>query len=303
MDAMAMEAARSWHWMGELHEDLALPRRGCPPYDLRAVTNSNARGVLAAGPATSGPGERIANARGMPPAIVPGFADVLNTGSPRPGTWIYLSEARTNNGPVLPVLCMVYWDNEAGTWRRFMATPDCIEPVTVPQPWTGPRRPPTGARDNRHVRGSPLSRHNTDYRNDERPEHGGRRRGPDFVRTTRQSMPPHDARVVRLAVQAFASLMVDRSNASDQLPAPTLEEITMAVATVVHEDIVVRCDSSSSGGERAAVPTTSDRRTDGEVGYGPVRAANPSAARRGPAGPRPSAKRLPRSWRYTDILE
>ena len=86
MDAMAMEAARSWHWMGELHEDLALPSSGGPPYDLRAVINSNARGILGAGPATSSAGERFAMARGMPPALVPGFADVLNTGSPRPGT-------------------------------------------------------------------------------------------------------------------------------------------------------------------------------------------------------------------------
>ena len=303
MDAMAMEAARSWHWMGELHEDLALPNVGCPPYDLRAVANSNARGASAAGPATSGPGERIVTARGMPPALVPGFADVLNSGSPRPGTWIYLSEARTNNGPVLPVLCMVYWDDETGTWRRFMATPDCIEPVTVPQPWAGLRRPPADARDNRYVRGRPPPRQGTLYRNGERPDHGGLRRGPGFVRSTRRSIPPHDARVVRLAVQAFASLMVDRSNASDHLPPPTPEEITMAVATVVHEDIVVRCDSSSSGEERAAVPSSSDRLTDGDVGYGPVRAANPAAARRGPAGPRPSAKRLPRWWRYTDILE
>ena len=141
------------------------------------------------------------------------------------------------------------------------------------------------------------------HRDGGRPEHGRRRRGPEFVRTSRPSMPTHDARVVRLAVQAFACLMVDRSNATDRLPPPTPEEITMAVATVVHEDIVVRCDSSSSGEERAAGPSSSVRLTDGDVGYGPVRAANPAAARRGPAGPRPSAKRLPRWWRYTDILE
>jgi len=34
---MAMDAARSWHWMGELHEDLARSNDGCPPYDDRAL--------------------------------------------------------------------------------------------------------------------------------------------------------------------------------------------------------------------------------------------------------------------------
>ena len=289
--------------MGELDEDLALPRDGGPPYDPRAVIDRTGRGGLGAGPAITSAGERIAAARGMPPAFVPGFADVLNTGSPRPGTWTYLSEARTGNGPLLPVLCMVYWDEESETWRRFMATPDCIEPVTVPQPWTGLRQPPTSACDSGQARGEPRARRSTDHRDGERPEHGRRRRGPEFVRTSRPSMPTHDARVVRLAVQAFASLMVDRSNASDELPAPTLEEIATAVATVVHDDIVVSCDSSSSGGERAAVVTTDNRRTSDGIGYRPVRAAPSSAARSAPANPRPPVRRLPREWRYTDTLE
>jgi len=298
-----MEAARSWHWMGELDEDLALPRGDDHPYDLRAVIDRTWRGGLGVPPATSSSGERVAAANGMPPALVPGFADVLNTGSPRPGTWIYLSEARTGSGPLLPVLCMVYWDQESETWRRFMATPDCIEPATVPQPWTGPRQPPTSACNSGQARGEPRARWSTDHRDGERPQHGMRRRGPEFVRTSRPSMPTHEARVVRLAVQAFASLMVDRSNASDELPAPTLEEIATAVATVVHDDIVVRCDSSSSGGERPAVVTTDNRRARDGIGYRPVRAAPSTAARRAPANPRPPVRRLPREWRYTDTLE
>ena len=289
--------------MGELHEDLAWSYDGCPPYDDRAVAVGGASGASAAGPAGLGPGERIATARGMPPALVPSFADIRNSGSPRPGTWIYLSEAITCSGPVLPVLRMVYWDDETGTWRRFMATPDCIEPVTVPMPWAGLRQPPADARDGVRVRGRPPPGQGAPLRRGGRPGYVEPRRGPDFVRSTRRSVPNHDARVVRLAVQAFSCLMVDRSNASGHLPPPTLEEITLAVATVVHEDVVVSCDSSSAGEERAAGASASDRLIDGDVGYGPVRTVNPSATRRGPAGPRPVAKRLPRWWRYTDIID
>ena len=97
--------------MGELHEDLARSYDGCPPYDERAVTVGGASGASPAVPARLGAGERIAIARGMPPALVPSFADIRNSGSPRPGTWIYLSETRTCSGPVLPVLRMVYWDD------------------------------------------------------------------------------------------------------------------------------------------------------------------------------------------------
>ena len=289
--------------MGNLEEDLAVPLDDNPAYDLRAVLDRGERDRLNGGPASSCAGDRVEAPRGMPPALVPHFEDVLNTGSPRPGTWIYLNEAMVGNGPLLPVLRMVYWDQESETWRRFMATPDCIEPVTVPQPWTGLRQPPTSACDSGQARGEPRARRSADHRDGERPEHGRRRRGPEFVRTSRPSMPTHDARVVRLAVQAFASLMVDRSNASEELPAPTLEEIATAVATVVHDDIVVRCDSSSSGGERAAVATTDNRRASDGIGYRPVRAAPSSAARRAPANPRPPVRRLPREWRYTDTLE
>ena len=289
--------------MGELHEDLARSYGDCLRYDDRAVTAGGACCASAAGPAGLGSGGRVATARGMPPALVPSFVDVRNSGSPRPGTWIYLSEAIACSGPVLPVLRMVYWDDETGTWRRFMATPDCIEPVTVPMPWAGVRQPPTDARDGWRVRGRAPPGQGPPLRRNARPEYVEPRRGPDFVRSTRRSIPNHDARVARLAVQAFSCLMVDRSNASGLHPPPSLEEITLAVATVVHEDVVVSCDSSSAGEERAAGASASERLGSGDGGYGPARTVNPSTTRRGPAGPRPVAKRLPRWWRYTDIID
>ena len=185
-----------------------------------------------------------------------------------------------------------------------MATPDCIEPATVPQPWTGPRQPPTNAWNSGQAREERRARWSTDHRDGECPRHSMRRRGPEFVRTSRPTMPTYEARVVRLAVQAFAALMVSRSNANDDPPAPTLEEMATAVATVVHDDIVVRCDSSSSsGGERPAEVATDNRRARDGVGYRPVRTAPSTAARRAPANPRPPVRRLPREWRYTDTLE
>jgi len=300
---MAMDAARSWHWMGELQEDLARSYGDCLRYDDRAVTAGGPGCASAAGPAGPGSGERVATSRGMPPALVPSFVDVRNSGSPRPGTWIYLSEAIACSGPVLPVLRMVYWDGETGTWRRFMATPDCIEPVTVPMPWDGARQPPTDARDGWRVRGCAPPGQGPPPRRNLRPEYVEPRRGPDFVRSTRLSIPNHDARVARLAVQAFSCLMVGRSSTSGHHPPPSLEEIALAVATLVHEDDAESCGSSSVSEVRTTESSANERRGSGDGGYGPVRTGDPSATRRGPAGPRPVAKRLPRWWRYTDIID
>ena len=84
-----------------------------------------------------------------------------------------------------------------------MATPDCIEPVTVPMPWAGLRQPPADARDGVRVRGRPPPGQGAPLRRGGRPGYVEPRRGPDFVRSTRRSVPNQDARVVRLAVQAF----------------------------------------------------------------------------------------------------
>ena len=289
--------------MGELQEDLARSYGDCLRYDDRAVTAGGPGCASAAGPAGPGSGERVVTSRGMPPALVPSFVDVRNSGSPRPGTWIYLSEAIACSGPVLPVLRMVYWDGETGTWRRFMATPDCIEPVTVPMPWDGARQPPTDARDAWRVRGCAPPGQGPPPRRNLRPDYVEPRRGPDFVRSTRLSIPNHDARVARLAVQAFSCLMIGRSSASGHHPPPSLEEIALAVATLVHEDDAESCGSSSVSEVRTTESSANERRGSCDGGYGPVRTGDPSATRRGPAGPRPVAKSLPRWWRYTDIID
>jgi len=289
--------------MGDLEEDLAVPLDDNPAYDLRAVLDRGERDRLSGAPASLSAGDWIEAPRGMPPALVPHFEDVLNTGSPRPGTWIYLNEAMVGNGPLLPVLRMVYWDQESETWRRFMATPDCIEPVTVPQPWTGPGPLLSSGRHNGQAyeerrADAPV----TERRDEERPRHNRRRRGPEFVRTNRPAKPPYEARLVRLAVQAFAALMLRQGNTNESAPAPTPEEIATAVATVVHDDMVERCDSSSSSGERSREVATDNRRARDGAGYRPVRTAPSVAARRAPANPGPPARRLPRGWRYTDTL-
>ena len=302
MDAMSMEAARSWHWMGDLEEDLAVPHDDNPAYDLRAVLHQGERDRLNGATAGSSAGDWIENPRGMPPAFVPRFEDVLNTGSPRPGTWIYLNEARVSNGPLLPVLRMVYWDQESETWRRFMATPDCIEPVTVPQPWAGPgphlgRPPQDGQAWGRH-RPSAAA---TERRDAERSNHNRRRRGPEFVRTNRLTMPPNEARLMQISVQAFTAFMLLENDTSGRAPAPTPEEVAAAAARGVREGIIEYCDSSSSEG-RAGESEANDRRAQGGAGYRPVRSAPSATARRAPADPGPPARRRPRNWRYTDTL-
>ena len=141
-----------------------------------------------------------------------------------------------------------------------MAPPDWIEPVTVPQPWTGPgpllsngRHDGQAYEERRAV--APV----TERRDGERPRRNMRRRGTEFVRANRPAMPPYEARLVRLAVQAFAALMLRQGNTNDSAPAPTPEEIATAAATVVHDDMVERCDSSSSSGERSREVATDNR--------------------------------------------
>ena len=184
-----------------------------------------------------------------------------------------------------------------------MATPDCIEPVTVPQPWTGPG--PLWSCERQDGQASEERRTDaadTERRDEERPRHSRRRRGPGFVRTNRLTIPPYEARLVRLAVQAFAALMLRQGNTIENAPAPTPDEIATAVARVVHDDMIECCDSSSSSGERSREVATDNRRARDGAGYRPVRTAPSVAARRAPADPGPPARRRPREWRYTDTL-
>ena len=184
-----------------------------------------------------------------------------------------------------------------------MATPDCIEPVTVPQPWTGPG-PRWGwdlqdgqARDRRRSNAAAAER-----RDAARPNHGRRRRGPEFVRTNRLTMPPNEARLMRLSIQAFTALMLLEDNASGRAPAPTPDEIAAAAARVVHDGIIECCDSSSSSEERTREVATDSRQAQDGAGYRPVRSAPSVAARGAPADPGPPARRRPCGWRYTDTL-
>ena len=57
MDALSMEAARSWHWMGNLEEDLAVPLDDNPAYDLRAVLDRGERDRLSGAPASLSAGD------------------------------------------------------------------------------------------------------------------------------------------------------------------------------------------------------------------------------------------------------
>jgi len=283
MDGMEQDAARGWHWMEDLEMDLAFPTAGDLAYDRQAVLMPGERDRLSGNPRPSlHPGDWLDNPAGVPPTFVPLFDDVLNRGSPRPGTWIYLTETRVSAGPCLPVMRMVYWDQESETWRRFMATPDCFAPITVAQPWMGadPQQgqPPLGT----ETRGS-------------RPtvDPGRLMRGPEFVRTERRTLPPREARLMRISVQAFTALMLLENEAGGHPTAPTPEDVAFAAATAVRTGIIELSDSSSSE-ENVAEYIANHRRARGGTAYRPVRRSTPSTVARGAAAyPGPPVRRLP----------
>ena len=285
MDDMAQNAARGWDCDSEeLERLLTIPAADNPAYDQQAVLLPGERDRLEDIPGLSPhPGEWLDNPAGVPPTFVPRFEDVLNRGSPPPGTWIYMTEARMTCGACLPVLRMVYWDQESDTWRRFMATPDCFAPVTVPQPWTGsgPQQgqPPLGTAG----RGP-------------RPAGGAARlaRGLEYVRTERRTLPPNEARIMGISVRAInIALGLLENNAGGHPSAPTPEEVAFAAASAVNAGIIELSDSSSSD-EHVEEHIANNRRTGGGTGYRPVRSTPSSATRGSVAYPDAPARRRPR---------
>jgi hypothetical protein len=105
MDDMAQNAARGWDWMEELERDLTIPAADNPAYDQQAVLLPGERDRLEDIPGLSPhPGEWLDNPAGVPPTFVPRFEDVLNRGSPPPGTWIYIDRSEDDLWGVPPRL-------------------------------------------------------------------------------------------------------------------------------------------------------------------------------------------------------
>ena len=127
-------------------------------------------------------------------------------------------------------------------------------------------------------------------------------RGPEFVRTNRRMLPPNEARLMQISVQAFTALMLLENDTSGRAAAPSPEEVASAAARTVREGIIECCDSSSSSEENVREYMANNRRTQGGAGYRPVRSAPSATARGAPANPGPPARRRPRGWRYTDTV-
>ena len=128
---------------------------------------------------------------------------------------------------------------------------------------------------------------------DSRPAGGAARlaRGPEYVITERRTLPPNEARLMRISVRAFTALMLLENNVSGHAAAPTTEEVAFAAATAVHTGYIELSDDSSSSDEHVAEYIANNRRTMGGTGYRPVRSAPSSAARGAAAYPSAPARR------------
>ena len=126
---MEHSVALTWEWMNVLEAHFAPAIRANAEYDSHGVLVHDDAGWLQTW---------MAGAPGIPPSAVPRYQDVLNSGFPLAGRWVFMDQIvvppDSAHGTV-PVACMVYWDQSCAGWRRFTALSDCRPRRNVPQPW------------------------------------------------------------------------------------------------------------------------------------------------------------------------